>query len=213
MSSHSDSSSSIDVSIPSPTKVAIFASGAGTNAQNLIQYFKEHPSVRISLVVCNKEGAGVVEIAKTAGLPVLMIKREQFLERDGYLPELKAAGISFLVLAGFLWKIPATLVAAYPRRILNLHPALLPAYGGKGMYGAHVHEAVIASREKESGITIHYVDEHYDNGDILFQATCRVTTGDTPKTLAAKIHALEYQHFPAVVEGAITALNSTQKKG
>lgn len=163
-------------------------------------------------MVCNKEGAGVLEVAKAAGVPVLLLTKERFLEGDGYLPDLKTAGISFIVLAGFLWKVPQVLVAAYPKRIVNIHPALLPAYGGKGMYGTRVHEAVLTNREKESGITIHYVDEHYDNGDILFQASCPVTAADTSQSLAVKIHELEYRHFPAVVEGAITALDHSYKK-
>lgn len=200
------SSSSKNSVSSSFTKVAVFASGAGSNAQNLIRYFKNHSSIQISLVVCNKQGAGVLEVAKAAGVPVLLVKREQFLTGDAYLPDLMAAGITFIVLAGFLWKIPATLVAAYPKRIVNLHPALLPSYGGKGMYGANVHQAVITNGEKESGITIHYVDEHYDNGDILFQASCPVTLADTPQTLAAKIHELEYRHLPTLVEGAIASL-------
>ncbi|MCW3073344.1 MAG: phosphoribosylglycinamide formyltransferase [Flaviaesturariibacter sp.] len=190
-------------------KVAIFASGAGTNTKKIIHHFREHAFIKISLVVCNKQGAGVISIAQEADIPVLMIQKERFLA-DGYLTELRAAEIDFLVLAGFLWKVPAVLTAAYPNRIVNLHPALLPAYGGKGMYGANVHEAVINSGDSESGITIHYVDEHYDNGDIIFQATCPVLPTDTPETLAAKIHALEYQHFPAVVAEAINAWKSLQ---
>jgi phosphoribosylglycinamide formyltransferase 1 len=181
-------------------RLAIFASGSGTNAQALMEHFTGDAAVEIALVVCNKAGAGVIARAENAGVPVLMIERERFTRGDAYLPELQAAGITFIVLAGFLWKIPAALVAAYPGRIVNIHPALLPKYGGKGMYGAHVHGAVIAAGEPESGITIHYVDEHYDEGDIIFQAKCPVEPGDTPETLAARIHGLEHAHYPHVVE-------------
>ncbi|RYZ23439.1 MAG: phosphoribosylglycinamide formyltransferase [Chitinophagaceae bacterium] len=185
------------------TRIAIFASGNGSNAQRLIDHFKEHPYIEVVLVVCNKPGAGVVARAGAAALPVLLITRERFLQGDAYLPELRAQGVGFIVLAGFLWKVPALLVEAYPRRIVNLHPALLPAYGGKGMWGHHVHAAVLAAGEAESGITIHYVDEHYDHGDHLFQARCPVAPGDTPDTLAARIHELEHRWLPEIVERAI----------
>jgi formyltetrahydrofolate-dependent phosphoribosylglycinamide formyltransferase len=182
------------------TNVAIFASGAGSNAQKIIDRFRTSDKIRIALIVCNKPGAGVLQIANTENIPVLMIAREQFFEGDGYLPELREKQIAFIVLAGFLWKLPSTLINAYPRRIVNIHPALLPGFGGKGMHGNNVHAAVIAAGEKESGITIHYVDEHYDNGDIIFQARCLVQKGDTPDTLAQRVHALEHKHYPAVIE-------------
>lgn len=181
-------------------RIAIFASGAGSNAQKIIQHFKNHPTIEIALVVCNKPGAGVLSIAEKEGVPTLLIEKEPFFRGDGYVPTLQAAGIRFIVLAGFLWKIPQALIDAYPRHIINIHPALLPKYGGKGMYGGYVHAAVIAAGEKESGITIHYVDEHYDNGDIIFQATCPVEPDDTPELLASRIHQLEHQHFPIVIE-------------
>lgn len=186
------------------TRLAIFASGAGSNARQIIRHFENHPQVQVALIVCNKPGAGVLAIADEANIPTLLIDRERFLKGDAYLPELKKAGVQFVVLAGFLWKIPAALIEAYPKAIINIHPALLPGYGGKGMYGQHVHSAVIGAGEKESGITIHYVDEHYDNGDIIFQARCEVKAGDNPEDLAKRIHDLEHLHFPKVIEKLLT---------
>jgi formyltetrahydrofolate-dependent phosphoribosylglycinamide formyltransferase len=183
-------------------KLAIFASGAGSNAQQIINHFQNTP-IQVALIVCNKPEAGVIAIAQKEGIPLLQIEKEPFFRGDAYLPRLQEAGISMIILAGFLWKVPEVLIHAFPRRIINIHPALLPKYGGKGMYGAKVHGAVIEGGEKETGITIHYVDEHYDNGDIIFQATCPVEPGDTPGTLAQRVHALEHQHFPAVIERLI----------
>lgn len=181
-------------------QVAIFASGAGSNAEKIIQHLKNHPVIKVALIVCNKPGAGVIAIAENNQIPVLMIERERFFRGDSYIPELKAHAIHFVVLAGFLWKIPDALIAAYPNKIINIHPALLPNYGGKGMYGMKVHEAVIAAGEKESGITIHYVNEHFDEGETIFQAKCTIDAQDTPESLAQKIHTLEHRHFPEVVE-------------
>lgn len=191
---------------PSVTRVAIFASGAGSNAQQIIDHFRDSRTIRIALIVCNKPGAGVLNIAQKEHIPVLLIEKEAFFRGNGYLDELKEAGIDFIVLAGFLWKVPATLTAAYPNRIVNIHPALLPRYGGKGMYGMFVHEAIITAGEKESGITIHYVDNVYDNGDIIFQATCPIEPGDTPAILAQKVHQLEHAHYPRVIEEVIGQL-------
>lgn len=187
--------------------IALFASGAGTNAQKIMEHLKGHAEIKVALVVCNKPGAGVIGLAEKAGVPVLMIEKERFFRGDHYLPVLNEMGISFIVLAGFLWKIPAELIQAYPQGIINIHPALLPKYGGKGMYGSHVHEAVIAHRETESGITIHYVDEHYDHGATIFQAKCVVDEFDTADTLAQKIHKLEHAHFPNVVESTVLLQN------
>ena len=181
-------------------KLAIFASGKGSNAANIIRYFNDHPSVSVGLIICNNANAGVVEIAKKNGVPVLIITQQSLGDSKECLAALKKAGIDYLVLAGFLWKLPQHIIDAFPNKILNIHPALLPRYGGKGMYGQHVHEAVIAAKESQSGITIHVVDEHYDNGDIVFQATCPIDAAETPESLAAKIHALEQQHFPKVIE-------------
>lgn len=184
-------------------RIAIFASGAGSNAEKIIQHFRSHQIIEVALIVCNKQGAGVLQIAADNKIEVLLIEKEKFFRGNGYVDELKSAGIGFIVLAGFLWKIPEVLIGAYRNRIINIHPALLPKYGGKGMYGSKVHEAVIAAGEKESGITIHYVDEHYDNGDVIFQATCPVLSNDTPEALAHRIHQLEHNNFPQVVESCI----------
>lgn len=187
----------------SMVKLAIFASGTGTNAQKLIDHFRDSPVATVALIVCNKKGAGVLGIAEREGIPTLLIEKEPFLHGNGYLPQLKVREISFLVLAGFLWKVPEVLIAAYPRRIVNIHPALLPKFGGKGMYGQYVHEAVLQAGEVETGITIHYVDEHYDQGDIIFQTACPILEGDTPETIAQRIHQLEHLHYPRVVEEAV----------
>ena len=181
-------------------KLAIFASGTGSNAQKIIDHFRNHPSVKIALIVTNKPGAGVLNIAVKEGIDTLNIEKERFFRGDAYVPDLQEKDISFIVLAGFLWKVPIALINAYPQAIVNIHPALLPKYGGKGMYGSFVHEAVVNAREKESGITIHYVDEHYDHGDNIFQAKCAVDPGDTPEMVAKKVQKLEHLHFPAVVE-------------
>jgi phosphoribosylglycinamide formyltransferase 1 len=185
-----------------PIRMAIFASGQGTNAREIIRYFHEdghlvlNRRVQVSLIICNKTGAGILDIAKAAGIPVLMIEKEKFFRGSHYLEEFAGMKISFIVLAGFLWKIPPELIRAYPDRILNIHPALLPAYGGKGMYGKAVHEAVVGAREIQSGITIHYVDELYDHGRMFFQATVKLSAGETAETLAEKIHILEHRHYP-----------------
>lgn len=185
---------------PLPTaKLAIFASGAGSNAQKIIDHFKKSSRIRISLVVCNKPGAGVLDIAARENIPVLMLEKERFFRGDGYIPELETHGIDFIVLAGFLWKIPVTLLRNYSGHIVNIHPALLPGYGGKGMYGNKVHEAVIAAGDAESGITIHYVDELYDHGATIFQARCPVYKTDTADSLAKRIHQLEHAHYPRVI--------------
>jgi len=189
------------------TRIAIFASGAGSNALKIIEYFRQHETIAIALVVCNKAGAGVINIAETNRIPVLMIDKERFFRGDGHVADLHSFNIDFIVLAGFLWKIPVTLTNAFPSSIINIHPALLPAYGGKGMYGMNVHTAIINAREKESGITIHFVDEHYDNGDIIFQERVAIDAADTPETLAAKIHMLEHSHFPRIIEQVINLKN------
>jgi formyltetrahydrofolate-dependent phosphoribosylglycinamide formyltransferase len=194
-----------------PIHIAIFASGAGSNARKIIEHFERRAagsanglgskvaSIKVSLIVCNVPGAGVIDIAKEKGIPTLMINKAEFVA-TGYVESLKNAEIQFIVLAGFLWKVPEVLLRAYPKAIINIHPALLPKYGCRGMYGERVHEAVIAAGEKESGITIHWVNEHYDEGAIIYQATCEVTPSDTPDTLANKIHALEHAHFAPTIE-------------
>jgi phosphoribosylglycinamide formyltransferase-1 len=188
-----------------PVRIAIFASGQGSNAREIIRYFQngEHPvagkKAEIALVVCNKPGAGVLTIAAETGIPVCLIEKEKFFRGSHYVEEFEKFRISFIVLAGFLWKIPSGLIQAFPERILNIHPALLPSYGGKGMYGKAIHEAVINAREKESGITIHYVDDLYDHGRVFFQTSLTLSPNETPESLADKIHALEHRHFPEQV--------------
>jgi phosphoribosylglycinamide formyltransferase 1 len=181
-------------------KIAVFASGAGSNAQKIIDHFRDHQQVKVALIVCNNPGAGVLKIAANENIPVLLLEKEKFFRGNGYADELINAGIALVVLAGFLWKIPDALIRAFPGKIINIHPALLPKYGGKGMYGQYVHQAVLDNKEKESGITIHYVDEQYDNGDTIFQARCPVLENDTADLLARRIHLLEHRHYPAVIE-------------
>lgn len=191
-------------------QMAVFASGAGSNTEKIIEFFNNRTTApaRVALVVSNKADAGVLRIAANNGIATLIIERERFFRGDGYVPEFKKMGIGFVVLAGFLWKVPQTLIDAFPRRIVNIHPALLPKWGGKGMYGAFVHQAVIGAGEAESGITIHYVDEHYDHGDVIFQARCPVAAGDTPDLLAQKVHALEHRHYPEVIEAIVKNLEA-----
>ncbi|HXL55664.1 MAG TPA: phosphoribosylglycinamide formyltransferase, partial [Chitinophagaceae bacterium] len=184
-------------------RIAIFASGAGSNAKKIIEYFRSSNKITVALIVCNKPDAGVLKIAEEHQIPAILIEKKKFFEGNHYIDELKNAGITFIVLAGFLWKLPAALIKAYQNKIINIHPALLPGYGGKGMYGRYVHEAVINAAEKESGITIHYVDEHYDHGQHIFQVTCHVFPGDTPEKLAQRIHLLEYEYYPKVIEEVI----------
>ncbi|MEO7766914.1 MAG: phosphoribosylglycinamide formyltransferase [Ferruginibacter sp.] len=195
------------------TSVAIFASGAGSNAEKIIQQanlsFNERKEIfRVDLIISNKMEAGVLEIAARYHIKTLIIEKERFIKGDAYVNEFKNQGIEFLILAGFLWKVPLLLIRAYPNKIVNIHPALLPKYGGKGMYGERVHAAIIAAGEKESGITIHYVDELYDHGNIIFQAKCKVEEYETPDTLAQKIHLLEHHHYPKVIEGLLQMQNS-----
>lgn len=196
----------IDHSQSGIKNLVIFASGAGSNAHQIINYFKNSSHARVVLIVCNKPGAGVISIAEKENIPVLTIEKEVFFKGNGYLPQLQAVKTDLIVLAGFLWKIPQTLIDNFPRRIINIHPALLPKYGGKGMYGQYVHEAILNAGEMESGITIHYVDEHYDNGDIIFQTACPVLDGDTAEALAHRIHKLEHLHYPLVIEDLVKAL-------
>jgi len=187
-------------------KIAIFASGSGTNAQRIIEYFSKTPEITVSLVLSNKPDAFVLERSKKLKVPSVVFDRHTFTETDDITNLLKKEGIDFIVLAGFLWLIPLNLIRAYPRRIINIHPALLPKYGGKGMYGERVHEAVLQSGDKESGISIHYVNEKYDEGNIIFQAKCEVLPDDTPDSLAQRIHQLEYKHYPEVIEKLIRGL-------
>jgi len=185
-------------------QIAIFSSGTGSNAKKIIDHLasskeKGVSTAVVSLIICNKPGAGVLKISEENRIPTLLIEKEKFFRGNAYTDELKTRGIDLIVLAGFLWKIPIELIKAYHGKMINIHPALLPKYGGKGMYGNFVHEAVIANKEKESGITIHYVDEVYDHGQIILQATCLVSEDETPESLAKKVQVLEHQHFPPAV--------------
>ena len=184
-------------------KIAIFASGSGSNAENIIQYFAQKPQFCVKSVFCNVPDAYVLERAKKYRIPSFVFNREEFRNPDKVFRQLQEQEIDFFVLAGFLWLMPSFITAAWPNKIVNIHPALLPAYGGKGMYGHHVHEAVIAAGEKESGITIHYVNDHYDQGAIIFQAKCPVLPTDTPDDLAARVHELEYRYFPQIIAETI----------
>ena len=177
--------------------LAIFASGSGSNAENIVKYFEDHPSIGVKEILSNKADALVHERAKNLGIPSRSFTKEEF-KTETFLAGLEE--VDFIVLAGFLWLIPHYLIEAFPNKIINIHPSLLPKYGGKGMYGGHVHRAVIEAQEKESGITIHLVNEEYDKGEVLFQAKCQVEAGDTAEMLAEKIHQLEYEHFPKVIE-------------
>lgn len=180
--------------------IAIFASGSGSNAENIIRYFQKSGSAQVSLVLSNKSDAYVLERAHRLRVPCNVFPKEDWIAGDEILAVLQEARIDFIVLAGFLFRVPDLLLHAYPYKIINIHPALLPKYGGKGMYGDRVHQAVVTAGEKESGITIHYINEHYDEGDIIFQATCAVLPTDSPDDVAKKVHALEYEHFPLVIE-------------
>lgn len=195
--------------------IAIFASGTGSNAQKIIDHFRSIPhggdrepgvakKIQVALIVTNKPEAGVVQIGRKENIPLLFLEKEKFFRGNAYVDELKGYNIDLIVLAGFLWKIPLKLIDAYRNRIINIHPALLPKYGGKGLYGNFVHQSVIQAGEKESGVTIHYVDEHYDHGDIIFQAKCPINNDETAESLAQKIHQLEYANYPRVIEELLT---------
>jgi formyltetrahydrofolate-dependent phosphoribosylglycinamide formyltransferase len=192
---------------PSTIRLAIFASGAGSNALNIINYFKKVPHIKVELIVCNNPKAGVITIAKNNHISLLMIDKESLNNSGECLEVLNKWKIDLIVLAGFLWKLPPSIIHAFPKKIINIHPSLLPAYGGKGFYGTKVHEAVIANREKQSGISIHLADELYDHGEILFQANCTIDPNETAQTLAQKIHQLEQAHFPKVIENYLQKQN------
>ncbi len=189
------------------TRIAIFASGSGSNAENIATYFSVNKNVEVALILTNNPTAFVIERAKKLGIKSLIFNKHDFLKTDEILHFLLKNNINLIVLAGFLLKIPENLIKAFPNKIINIHPALLPKYGGKGMYGDKVHQSVIEAKEKESGITIHYVNENYDDGKIIFQAKCSINPNDTAKDLANKIHALEYANFPKELEKLITASN------
>ena len=181
-------------------QLAIFASGTGSNARKIIEYFRDHPTIRVALVVSNKPDAPVLAMAQSHQIETLVINRKSFYESEDILDTLREHEVDLVILAGFLWLVPDYLIRAFPRRIINIHPALLPRYGGKGMYGHHVHQAVWEAREPESGITIHYANEHYDEGDIIFQIKCVLAPEDSPEDIARKVLELEHYYFARVIE-------------
>lgn len=184
--------------------IAIFASGSGTNALNICNYFKDNSSINITTLVCNKPNAKVVERLQPFKIEVILIKKADLHQPKKLIKTLQNGKIDLIILAGFLWLIPIDLVKAYRKKIINLHPALLPKYGGKGMYGLNVHKAVLSAKEIETGITIHYVNELYDEGATIFQVTTKIDKDETPASLAQKIHQLEYTYFPKVVEEVLS---------
>lgn len=181
-------------------RIIIFASGSGTNTQNIIEYFQQNKIAKVVLVLSNKEDAKVLERANTLNIPFLSFTKADLCTSNKVLDVLKKEIPDLIVLAGFLLKLPENILQAYPNKVINIHPALLPKYGGKGMYGSFVHESVLANNEAETGITIHYVNENYDEGAIIFQKSVFLTEGDTPETVASKVHKLEYKYFPKIIE-------------
>ncbi len=183
------------------SKIAIFASGSGTNAEEIIKYFQNHEHIEISLILSNNPDAYVLQRAKNHQIPQFVFTREMFYKEK--IVDEVLSSIDFIVLAGFMWLIPERLIKNFDNKMVNIHPALLPKYGGKGMYGSHVHEAVVKNKDKESGITIHWVNPAYDEGNIIFQAKCKVDPSDTADDVANKIHKLEYAHYPKIIEQVI----------
>ena len=183
-------------------KIAIFASGSGSNAENIINYFRKEKTAIVTKVFCNNPKAKVFERCKRLQVDAILFSKKDFFNSDAILHQLKEVA-DYVVLAGFLLKVPTNIIKAFPNRIINIHPALLPKYGGKGMYGIHVHNAVKENNESETGITIHFVNEHYDEGAIIFQAKTTLKSSDSPEDIAQKIHVLEYQHFPKVIASVI----------
>lgn len=188
-------------------RIAILASGSGSNAENIANYFKGSDYAQVTFILANNPEAYVLERAKRLGIEAAVVTKQQFIEADSIIAMLEEREIDFVVLAGFLLLVPQKLITAYPGRIVNIHPALLPKHGGKGMYGDRVHKAVVESGDSESGITIHLIDENYDKGTTFFQAKCPVLSTDTPDDVAAKVHALEYEHFPHVIEEILHTLD------
>ncbi|WP_422349449.1 phosphoribosylglycinamide formyltransferase [Flagellimonas sp.] len=189
---------------PNVKQIVILASGSGSNAEKIITHFREQQTAKVSAVFTNKSTAQVLDRCKRLKVPAYSFNRESFVGTDQLLGMIQSLEPDLIVLAGFLWKIPESFIQAFPNQIINIHPALLPKYGGKGMYGSKVHEAVKENGETETGITIHYVNEHYDEGAVIFQAKTKLTPEDTPDTIAQKVHELEYEHFPKVIEKLLT---------
>lgn len=195
-------------------KIAIFASGTGSNAKKIIQHCSDIPEIEIAMVLSNRPNAKVLQTATENNIPTKVLDRNTFYQSSDLVEELKKAEIDWLILAGFLWLVPPYLIEAYPNKILNIHPALLPKFGGKGMYGARVHQAVFEANQQQSGPTIHYVNAHYDEGAIIFQATCQITPTDQPEDIAKKVLQLEHQYYPIVIESLIKknrSIKSTKK--
>jgi len=186
-------------------RIAIFISGSGSNAEKIIEHFQNHETIKVALLLSNNPDAYGLQRAARYNMATLVFNKAQFRERDEIISVLKAAGVTHIVLAGFLWLIPQNLLEAFPNRIINIHPALLPKFGGKGMYGMRVHEAVKQSGESETGITIHEVNAHYDEGKILAQQKCRVEKSDSPDQIAVRVQQLEHQYYPQVIEKWITS--------
>ena len=181
-------------------RIVIFASGSGSNAENIISFFREKPEIKVAAVLTNKKSAAVLERCDRLQVPAFYFNKAAFKDSDAVVNILQGFNTDLIVLAGFLWKVPSNLIEAFPNKIINIHPALLPKYGGKGMYGDRVHQAVKENKEPETGITIHYVNENYDEGAIIFQAKTTVKSSDDAKAIAQKVHHLEYEHFPKVIE-------------
>jgi len=186
--------------------IAILASGAGSNAQKILEHFSDRMDIAVRLIVSNKQEAGVLNIAKVASIDTFIVTRDSFYATTDLLVELDKRNIDFIVLAGFLWLIPPYLIQHYPDRIINIHPALLPKYGGKGMYGHFVHEAVHLAKDNHSGITIHYVNEKYDEGSIVFQERCEILPSDQPEDIAKKVQVLEHLYYPTVIDQLVSSL-------
>jgi phosphoribosylglycinamide formyltransferase 1 len=191
-------------------KIAIFASGSGSNAENIINFFKDNPEVEVSMILTNNPHAGVIERSHRLNIPLVLFSKNSFKETNKIVELLENQAIDWIILAGFLWLVPENLIHAFPNKIINIHPALLPKYGGKGMWGHFVHEAVVANQEKETGITIHYVNKKYDEGEVIFQAKCEVLASDSAFEVAKKVQKLEYKHFPIVIKKLI---ESRREKG
>jgi phosphoribosylglycinamide formyltransferase-1 len=193
--------------------IAIFASGSGTNAENIIKYFSNKNTAKVSLVLSNKRQAMVLKRAEENNIRTVFFEHKEFYVTGKVLRYLLLYKIDFIVLAGFLWLVPENILEQFAGRIINIHPALLPSYGGKGMYGDAVHKAVLENKDKESGITIHYLNKYYDMGDIIFQTKCKIEPTDTPASLAQKVHALEYLHYPKIIEDIVVKLPDLLIKG
>lgn len=204
---NSENNSKTTKNIKKQTKIAIFASGKGSNADNIISYFKLNQIADVVIIVSDNSEAGVLKIADKNNIPFVVLSKEDRLNYTSCIEILHRHDVDFIVLAGYLKKIPGSLISQFPDKIMNIHPALLPKYGGKGMYGTNVHRAVIENKEKESGITIHFIDEIYDHGKIIFQEKCEIENGETAESLANKIHNLEHKHFPRVIAEVIQKQN------